>query len=472
MLRNSLTLTSVTFFATSLCAQAVDWTQQTTGNAPSVRERTFTATDGTVYYTYGGQLGASTTSRDELWSWDGNVWTMLSSGTGPGTRCGGVMAYDDARGKLVLFSGKGTGGAWANYDNQTWEWDSTNGWLQMNPATVPDARWLMGDSSVYIPNLGVMFHGGRAWDGTGTGYDSDETWVWVGNDWVNLNTANAPAIWNHSMVYRPAPHNDVILFGGKLNGADSAATFRLDLGTFSWSQVTTAVSYPSQGTFGHLSYYNPITDRVIVHGGRGSQAISDTYEFDGVDWTDITVAGAPSCRNGGAQWVSALNVAVAGPMSENNGARDRTWHHGPNTWGTFVVKGTDCPTSAPQTATISSPDMPAIGNSLDIDFNDLTPGTLTFATLGFSDTVLGGNPLPIPIATFLPGSGAGCMVQSSNDSSIFLAAAGTSATLTLTFPNDPGLVGVRFFSQGIQIELGAPVTAANTKYAEITLGEF
>lgn len=462
---------AIALVAAGVCAQSVPWTQQSPALLPAVRERTFTATDGTLFYMYGGQNGASTTGRDELWSWDGTAWNQLTSGTGPGTRCGGVMAHDDVLGKLVLFSGKGTGGNWNNYDNQTWEWDAVNGWVQRNPSTTPDARWLMGDSSAYVSGLGVVFHGGSAWDSNGNNYDSNETWVWLGSDWILLSTGG-PAVWNHSMVYRPAPHNDLILFGGKIGGADSSDTYRYDIGTATWSQVTTAVSYPTTGTFAHLSYYNPITDKVIVHGGKGGSSIDVTYEFDGVDWTDVSSAGAPSCRNGGAEWVSALNVGVAGPMSENNGARNRVWHHGPQTWGSFTVMGTDCPTSAPQTATISSPDMPSINATLDIDFGDLTPGTATFAILGWSDTFLGAIPLPIALATYLPSSGAGCFLQISNDAgSLFLVPTGTSATLSLSFPNDPGLVGVIFYVQGIQIELGAPPTAANTKYAEVTLGE-
>ncbi|MBK8974400.1 MAG: hypothetical protein IPM29_00590 [Planctomycetes bacterium] len=465
---------SLAVMAAGVSAQSVPWTQQSpSGSLPLLRERTFTATDGVVYYMYGGQSGTTTTGRDDLWSWNGTAWTQLTpSGSGAGTRVGGVMAYDSVRGKLVVFSGKGTGGVWANYDNQTWEWDATNGWVQMSPSTVPDPRWLMNGSAVYFPGVGVIFHGGSAWDASGTGYTSNETWLWVGTDWVLLSSTG-PAVNNHSMVYRPAPHDDLILFGGVVNGTAGSDTYRFDLNTFTWSQITTAtIPYAGTGVTGHLSYYNPITDKVIVHGGNGGNGTNVTWQFDGVDWTDISVAGAPSCRNGGAHWVGALNVGVAGPMNETNGARNRTWHHGPQTWGTFTVMGTDCPTSAQQTATISSMDMPAINATLDIDFGNLTPGAQSLAVAGLSDTFLGSVPLPIPFALILPGSGAGCSLQISTDLfSIPMGAAGTSATLSLPFPNAPSLVGISFYVQNVQVELGAPPTAANSKYAKVTLGE-
>ncbi len=467
-------LSSLTLLAAEASAQAFPWRQQAAGGTlPLVRERTFTATDGNVYYMYGGQSSTTVTGRDDLWSWDGTTWTQVTApGAGAGTRVGGVMGWDPVRGKLVVFSGKGTGNDWNLFDNQTWEWDATNGWVQMTPATLPDPRWLMNDSTVYIPGAGVAFHGGLAWDAAGNTYSSNETWFWIGTDWVQLSNTG-PAVHNHTMVYRAA-HNDLILFGGTVaGGSPNSDTWRFDINSFAWTQLTTTTTpYAGTGVTGHLSYYNPITDKVIVHGGNGGSGTNVTWEFDGTDWTDITVTGAPSCRNGGAHWVAALNAGVAGPMNESNGARNRVWHHGPQTWGTFEVMGTDCPTSAMLTATISSSDMPAINASLDIDFDNLTAGVPSLAVVGLSDTFLGAIPLPLAFSVILPGSGAGCSLQVSNDLfSPLLNVTSGSATLSLPFPNDPALVGVSFYVQNVQVEIGTPDTASNSKYAKVTIGE-
>ena len=87
------TLAVLPILLTTVTAQTVPWTQQSPSTMPSVRERTFTATDGNVYYLYGGQLGASTAGLDDLWSWDGLTWTQVTSTSAPGTRCSGVMAW-------------------------------------------------------------------------------------------------------------------------------------------------------------------------------------------------------------------------------------------------------------------------------------------------------------------------------------------------------------------------------------------
>jgi len=119
--------------------------------------------------------------------------------------------------------------------------------------------------------------------------------------------------------------------------------------------------------------------------------------------------------------------------------------------------------------------MPAINTNLVVEFGNLTPGTLTLAVLGGSDaTIFGGLPLPIPFGTIFPGSGATCNLQVSNDIGLYTPVpdvSGTSATLTLPVPNDPTFVGLTAFVQGVQIELGAVITAANTAYGEILIGQ-
>ena len=110
---------------------------------------------------------------------------------------------------------------------------------------------------------------------------------------------------------------------------------------------------------------------MIVHGGGGGNGTSVTWEFDGTDWTQVSSTGAPSCRNGGAHWVDALQVGVAGPMNERNGARNNVWHHGPQAWGSVTLMGTDCPVvSSGVTAGIAVPGMPAINTNLTIDLTD------------------------------------------------------------------------------------------------------
>ena len=63
-------------------------------------------------------------------------WRDLGSDVSPPARHSLAMAYDAARGRLVLFGGYGGSGVRLN---DTWEWDGTN-WSEVQAANAPPAR--------------------------------------------------------------------------------------------------------------------------------------------------------------------------------------------------------------------------------------------------------------------------------------------------------------------------------------------
>lgn len=73
----------------------------------------------------------------DTWEWDGTTWTLQQATISPPGRSRHGMAYDSARGRIVLFGGVSPNGAL--YD--TWEWDGSN-WTQRTPQHVP---FLTGD---------------------------------------------------------------------------------------------------------------------------------------------------------------------------------------------------------------------------------------------------------------------------------------------------------------------------------------
>lgn len=455
-----LKVAALSGLAAAANAQAVNWTLEVPGTPPSARERTVTGTDGTLYYMYGGQTGASVAGNDELWSYDGITWTVLTaSGASAGTRRGGVGAFDIARGKFVVFSGLDTNGVGGARDNDTWEWDAINGWIDVTPATgSPDGRWLV-NNGVYFPGIGLVFHGGSAVDAAGTSYQSNETWAWTGTAWALLSSTG-PATQNAMMEYRSA-QGDLIMHGGQNMLGE---TWRFDIGTGTWTQLVTGgttpfnSSNPSQGLFAAMSYYNPLTSMMIVHGGNGGSSSDRTWQFDGTDWADISSNGV-GCRNGGMHWVTALNKGVYGPCNEANGTRNRTRTHGPQTWGIFTMMGSDCPVvSSGLTAGMSSPSMPAIGANLDINLTNLTPGNLPIMLVGTALIT------PLSLNGLFPGSGATCSLQMSP------IAIEVTPSFSLAIPNTASFVGLVLYAQGVQIDI-TTLIAANTKYAEITLGE-
>jgi hypothetical protein len=68
---------------------------------------------------FGGYDG---NNLSDTWEWDGANWTQVAS-SGPAPRSDHAMAWDAARGRMVLFSGWLVGA-------DTWEWDGTV-WTQV-----------------------------------------------------------------------------------------------------------------------------------------------------------------------------------------------------------------------------------------------------------------------------------------------------------------------------------------------------
>ena len=51
---------------------------------------------------FGGYGGSY---RGDTWEWDGTVWVDKTPATSPSARDAHAMAYDSARGRIVLFGG-------------------------------------------------------------------------------------------------------------------------------------------------------------------------------------------------------------------------------------------------------------------------------------------------------------------------------------------------------------------------------
>lgn len=456
-MNTSLKFLAVCGITAAIPAQAFNWTLETPTSQPTARERSATGTDGTNYYMYGGQFGATVTGFDELWSYDGTTWTLeTASGlSGPGTRRGATGAYDIARGKFVVFSGQDTNGVPGQRANDTWEWDPTNGWVNVTPAgPSPDGRWLV-NNGVYVPGFGVVFHGGNARDANGANYRSNETWAFVGGAWVLLANTG-PAVQNAMLEYRTL-QGDLILHGGQSTSSTGGTVFlgetwRYDFGTGTWTQLVTGGTTPfnsvnpSQGLFASMSYYNPQTGMVILHGGNGGNGSDKTWQFDGTDWTEITTDGV-GCRNGGMHWIAALGKGVYGPCNEQNGARNRTRSHGPQVQPAVVAYGAGCSGVAGTTLSVVADNDPYVA----VPFEATCTGMSVASPIKLS--IWGFSTAATPV-TGLLGAGAGCSLLNSADVILVDVSASTDFTTTLTVPAGPAFTGAQLNLQVGEVDFG------------------
>lgn len=165
--------------------------------------------------------------HSDTWEWDGAQWTELSPATVPPARRNHAMAYDSARDRVVMFGGYDVISGWTS--NDTWEWDG-NDWTQIFPATSPSAR--EGHAMAFDPVRGrVLMFGGR--DG-GT-YDFD-TWEWDGADWTLLfaGSHDETPFAESAMAWDPA-RRAMILFGGETSHGGGLSSLIWRLGATGWT---------------------------------------------------------------------------------------------------------------------------------------------------------------------------------------------------------------------------------------------
>lgn len=160
------------------------------------------------------------------WEWDGTGWSVRAT-NGPRPRYGHAMAFDSARGRVVLFGGgyeeftKGKKPEKINrYLGDTWEWDG-RAWTQVSDIGPAPRIW---HSMAYDPERGrmVLFSGQIA-DPTKSAAEviPTDTWEWDGHLWSQVANIG-PGHWMLAGLAYDIAHHQMVLFGGVGKGANES----------------------------------------------------------------------------------------------------------------------------------------------------------------------------------------------------------------------------------------------------------
>lgn len=259
----------------------------------------------------------------DTWEWDGTSWSRRATASAPLARYGHVMAFDSARQRTVLFGGTGFG--WQQRDD-TWEWDGTSWLRRISVSMPPSPRQAPG--MAYDAARGRMvlfggFAGSNIWLG--------DTWEWDGIDWLRRTPAAAPpARGGHAMAYDEVRQR-VVLFGGS-NGVE----FKQDVWEWdgsTWLDRTPqdGSAMPTPRT-GHGLAYDAALRRVVLVGAAGLTTM-DAWSWDGVRWTRLRPGVRPPERmwsalaydSSGQRLVSFGGAGAAGRMSDTWELRGERW---------------------------------------------------------------------------------------------------------------------------------------------------
>lgn len=257
------------------------------------------------------------------------VWE-LDNDLPMGPRLSFAFAKDTTRNTFLLFGGADASGA---TQNDTWLYDGSQ-WQQLN-VNGPSPRRNM--SMVYDPDRQVFVLFG----GTSGGDYLSDTWEF---DPVNIQ-------WNLRFEFQPSERTDaalaydafrqkVVLFGGRNGGTYYNDTFEWDGNT--WRNVTT--NGPSPRDFAS-ALYDPINEEVILFGGRdGTDHFDDMWAWDGVGWRRLNTNTGPSPRRGQRLiWHERCGVVMLFGGEDDAGFYDDLWFWLPSTeeWHPVSTFGVD-----------------------------------------------------------------------------------------------------------------------------------
>jgi len=218
----------------------------------------------------------------ETWTYDGSTWTLESPPVSPPARAGATMAYDAPTQKLVLF-----GGFNGNYLGDTWLWDgATSTWTNANPASAPQA--VTGPMLFTDPLNGHV----DVYGGFKPPFYQSTTYQWTGTTWQQLFPSTSPFARAAGVVALDRQHHYAVLYGG-LGSVNPTNTWTFDGND--WTLQSPATQPPLR-YYSTAAYEPHIGNVVLFGGGSGGSDINDTWRWTGTTWQQLNPVHSPAAR--------------------------------------------------------------------------------------------------------------------------------------------------------------------------------
>ncbi|MEZ4365026.1 MAG: DUF4215 domain-containing protein [Kofleriaceae bacterium] len=314
--------TSSSYLADTWTLDDAGWRLLTPATSPPARASHAMAFDVArgVLVLFGGNVAGGVTQASDTWEFDGATWTQRTFAVTPPARRDHVMAYDPVGLRVVMFGGSGNS---FSFLGDTWTYDGL-AWTQVvgpGPGARSDA------AMAFDPDRGtVVVHGGYAGGAAlTTMYElSGSTWS------ARATTGGAPAASAHVLVFDAARHVLVMMSGTGAWELDAASVWR--------QRATTASPVASPGA--SAAYASRQGRALLVRPGTG---VAETWSFDGTGWEQLAPATSPPSRyDHRVVYDSARDRLVLFGGTGAGGPLADTWVFAVGTWTQLS------PTTSPQ----------------------------------------------------------------------------------------------------------------------------
>ncbi|GAC1652817.1 MAG: hypothetical protein NVS9B1_00960 [Candidatus Dormibacteraceae bacterium] len=231
---------------------------------------------------------------DDTWVFSGRSWSRLQPAHHPSARTGQGMAFDAARGQVILYGGTHGLGERGSGLSDTWAWDGRD-WTQLSDDGPPRRNEF---AMAFDPTLkAVIQFGGRSGN---TSYRND-TWAWDGGRWSPVSTADQPSPrGGPGLAFDP--HLDgLILFGGAelkpggpIGGAGLPTADTWARSATGWTRLAPTMSPPARDAA--VLVEDPAAGGVLLFGGTTCPFTDQTWAWDGSTWRQLHPKSAPPPR--------------------------------------------------------------------------------------------------------------------------------------------------------------------------------
>jgi hypothetical protein len=421
------------------------------------------------------------------------VFSQPSLALEPPNRDQAHMAYDEARGRVLLAGGRPPGGGGGYNIQDTWEWNGV-AWQQIFPATqlnfskpmrivyAPQRSQIIavtGDSTVGGPPMQVHGWTGTNWvlvDANGPPSRADtyqiawdgqrgvlvmfgapftpQTWEWNGLIWQQRSNGGPMTRSAHRMVYDEARQR-VVLYGG----IGYQNNYQLT-DTWEWNGTYWLEHFGVQGppaAFGSAIAYDRARQRVVLHGGyHNGNATGGVFEWNGTSWLTRTTSGGPgTMEDASMAFVPTTNrMLLFGGIHAGQWQRTRTIAFVTGSIASTSPHQPGClgPVGVPTLAAVGG-SRPVLGTTVNLRFTNLpnTPVSLVFAALATDDQNWGAQALPVDLT---PLGYSSCLLRVAPEVIEPLSNLGGFANWNIAVPATPTLDGAQFFLQGLVLTPG------------------